>query len=118
VRNVIALVLIVASAVSLGCESHGNRVKGRPMVQRTKDLRAAVGKQVTLVGTAREGDAHGAAIDLMGGTVELPTYAWPENYVGHRVMISGTVVDSHIAPDTGKRVYRLGEIQSVSRWSR
>ena len=86
------------------------------MVARVRDLRSAVGKEVTLVGTARAGDSAGSAIELMGGTVELPTYTWPDGYVGQRVTVSGTLIDSHAEGD--QRVYRLGEIRSASRWSR
>ena len=86
------------------------------MIGRVSDLRSAVGKEVTLVGTARVGDSDGSAIELMGGTVELPTYVWPDGYVGQRVTVGGTVFGSDAAE--GHRVYRLGEIQSVSRWSR
>ena len=86
------------------------------MAARMSDLRSAVGKDVTLVGTAREGDSEGSAIELMGGAVELPAYTWPDGYVGQRVTVSGSLIGSETA--SGKRVYRLGEIQSVSRWSR
>ena len=117
VKNLTAIVLVGVTV--FGCmNARGNRRDGRPMVGRVSDLRSLVGKEVALVGTARAGGADGASIELMGGMVELPAYAWPEDYIGHRVTVSGIVVDWNAESEGGKRVYRLGEIQTVSRWSR
>jgi hypothetical protein len=104
-----------------GCsaDTHGNRRSGRPLLTRASDLAKVVGRPVTLVGTARVGDATAAAIDLRGGTVELPSYAWPADYVGRTVTVSGTLfADDGPKPKGAERVYRLGEIESASRWSR
>jgi hypothetical protein len=119
-RIAFTFLALTTTVMSLsGClNTHGNRREGRPMVTRVEELSHAVGKQVTLVGTARTGGPDGAVIELMGGSTELPAYAWPADYVGHRVTVTGTVIDSRDDADTGKRVYRLGEIESTSRWSR
>jgi hypothetical protein len=105
----VAAVLLLVCIVPLACvNTHGNRREGRPMVTRTSEIRRFVGKDVTLVGTARAGDLEGAYIELMGGNVKLPAFTWPEGYVGSRVTVSGTVID----------VDRVGEIESTSKWSR
>jgi hypothetical protein len=84
------------------------------MITRVAELRKSAGRAVMLVGTARRGDAttSGASIELRGGSVELPDYTWPDGYVGQTVMVSGTLLRDD------KQVYRLGEIESASRWSR
>jgi hypothetical protein len=109
-----------------GCSnssSTGNRRTGSPMVTKATDLRNAAGKRVTLVGTARRTPAGVTTLDVRGGTVELPDYEWPVGYENHPVEVTGTVVDSHVvsgaaAARHGARVYRLGDIQTVNRWSR
>jgi hypothetical protein len=109
----------ILALVLSGCFStHGNRRDGRPMVTRVRELRSMVGKEVTLVGTARAGGPDGAVIDLMGGSVELPAYTWARDFIDSRVAVTGTVIDSHDDSDGGTRVYRLGEIVFSSRWSR
>ena len=112
-RNVLCVSLIVICCWSLsGCafNTHGNRKDDRRLLTRARDLRHFVNKQVTLIGTARDG-----AIDLRGGTIEVPAYDWPEGYVGQRVSVTGTVFEQR---DGTVRTYRLGEVETSSRWSR
>ena len=105
-----------------GCsaDTHGNRRSDRPLLTRASELPKQVGRPVTLVGTARAGATAGdAAIDLRGGTVALPAYAWPADYVGQTVTVSGTLFTDDAPKAKGaEHVYRLGDIESASRWSR
>ena len=117
-NTVLSLACLVAVAGAFaGCShTHGNRGSGRPMVTKMTELRRVAGKQVTLVGTARRSTAGDSAVELRGGTVELPAYTLAEDLVDKPVMVTGTLI-----PETdggGPRIYRLGEVEVANRWSK
>lgn len=116
----IGMFAVVSCTFAPGCafNNHGNRRPDNVIVTRFPELHEHVGRTVTLVGTARGNGADDAAIDLRGGSVEIPTYAWPPGYVGQPVQISGTLFENPAPAKGAQRVYRLGEIQTASKWSR
>jgi hypothetical protein len=112
---------LVIGASLHGCAgTQGNRRPGRPLIDRVADLHGVVGKTATLVGTAGPGGPEGVTLAMRGGSVELPAYQWPAGFVGQTVLVTGTVIDSHVVgdPKHGMRVYRLGEIEDAHRSSR
>jgi len=126
-----ALALICSGVIcSAGCSSSssgGNARVGQATVTRASELKSNVGRQVTLVGTARFGNsAEDSKLQLRGGAVELPAYRWPDGYVNHPVAVTGTVVDAQAADGnvsggtqaSSGRAFRVGEVQDVRRWSR
>jgi hypothetical protein len=133
--SVLAVICSVAIA-SAGCSSAstssssssvGSAREGATTVTRVAELKDNIGKQVTLVGTARYGNsAEDARIQLRGGAVDLPAYRWPEGYVNHPVSVTGTVIDAKAADGNVSggtqanpgRAYRIGEVQDAQRWSR
>jgi hypothetical protein len=136
--RVSALALICSVAIaSAGCSSTsssgsssssvGNARAGAVTVTRVAELKDNVGKQVTLVGTARYANsADDSRLQLRGGAVDLPAYRWPEGYVNHPVSVTGTVIDAQAAggnvsgPTQANPggAFRIGEVQDVQRWSR
>jgi hypothetical protein len=107
--------------------SVGNARAGTATVTRVSELQANVGKQVTLVGTARYGNSpEDSRLQLRGGAVDLPVYRWPDGYVNHPVSVTGTVVDAQAAGGNVSggtqanpgRAFRVGDVQDVQRWSR
>jgi hypothetical protein len=125
--GVFTLVLACAGMISGCSSSNGNARVGQTTVTKASELKQNVGKQVTLVGTARYGNsAEDSMLQLRGGAVDLPAYRWPEGYVNHPVSVTATVIDSQQvggasgpAPQgyTGRQ-YRAGDIKDVERWSR
>ena len=117
-----------------GCSSSGGSSSGgetaavnarvdRTTVTRVSELQSNIGKQVTLVGTARFGNsADDSKLQLRGGAIELPAYRWPEGYVNHPVTVTGTVIDAqNVSGGTQAnpgRAFRVGEVQDVHLWSR
>jgi hypothetical protein len=137
-HSLLALICSVAFA-SIGCSSAatspsssssssvGNARPGVTTVTRVAELKDNVGKQVTLVGTARYGNSpEDSRLQLRGGAVDLPAYRWPEGYVNHPVSVTGTVVDAQAAGGNvsgGTQAnpggaFRVGEVKDVQRWSR
>jgi hypothetical protein len=106
--------------LGFACSSDPNQVYrrgGAPMVTQVSELRGAIGKRVTVVGTARRLDSRAASIEIKSGYVDLPGYEWPKAYVDQRVQVIGTVVDKLKEFDVrNKPVYRLGEIEVMSHW--
>ena len=139
IRFSVAALMCVVSLATSGCSSptsssstaatasSGSARVGTTTVTRVAELKDSVGKQVTLVGTARYGNsAEDSRLQLRGGAVDLPAYRWPEGYVNHPVSVTGTVVDAQTAggnvsggtqANPGK-AFRIGEVQDVQRWSR
>lgn len=115
-------ILLLAVALYAGCSSDSNEPRrrgGAPMLTQVSEINGAIGKRVTIIGTARRVDSGNARIEIRSGYVDLPGYQWPKSFVDQRVEVIGTVVEKSDKPDTrGKPVYRMGEIESVSRWSR
>jgi hypothetical protein len=114
--------ILLTAILCIGCsseQSHSIRRSGAPMVTQISDLHGAIGKRVTVVGTARRVGSRDSTIEIKSGYVDLPGYEWPKNFIDQRVQVIGTIVEKAEDSDMrGKPVYRLGEIQSVSRWSR
>src|SRR4051794_27442781 len=95
VRGVIAVTLCVIAIAFIGCASGGNARADQTAVTRLAELKQYVGKEVTLVGTARYGNAaEDSRLDLRGGSVDLPAYRWPDGYVNHPVSVTATVFDA------------------------
>jgi hypothetical protein len=129
VRLFVATLICVMSLTSPGCSSSssGNARVGATTVTRVAELKENVGKQVTLVGTARYGNsAEDSRLQLRGGAVDLPAYRWPEGYVNHPVSVTATIIDAttvggNVSGGTQAnpgRAFRIGEVQDVQRWSR
>jgi hypothetical protein len=119
----IAVVLTLCGLAGCAFNTHGNREDKRRQVTQAGELPHFVGKEVTLVGTARTNDAlrNGsdepmAAIDLRGGSVMLPAYEWPAGYAGQPVAVTGTLFEQRLGVEYVQ--YRLGEIRGAERWSR
>ena len=110
--------LAVSLVATAGCafNTHGNRKDAPRLLSRVAEVRGAVGKRVTLVGTARMDKEFGASIDLRGGRVELPEYEWPSQYVDRPASITGLLLEPRMSGPG--RVYRLGEIERADQWSR
>jgi hypothetical protein len=121
-NNLLAAAALIGVIATAGClQTHGNRRGGAPMITRVSELRGMIGKRVTLVGTAREDVAGGAALALRDGTVQLPAYDWPAGSADRAVTLIGTVIDQVTVrrQDGGRsRVYRVGDVELVERWSR
>lgn len=115
-RAVLIFVSTLAPMVA-GCafNTHGNREEQRPLVTRYGDLRGKGSRVVTLVGTARAAapDPGDVTLDMTGGTVLIPAYAWPADYVDQPVTITGTLFELR-----DRKGYHLGEIRSASKWGR
>src|SRR5687767_5533684 len=113
----LVLILLFTLATVPGCafNTHGNRRPDQPIVTRYAELHGHVGRQVTLVGTARATGAQPDAVtlDLRGGTVVIPAYTWPAEYVDQPVTISGTLFERG-----SRNAYQLGEIGEAAKWSR
>ncbi len=118
VNSALFFVTLGASlALLIGCsQTHGNRAGGLRLVTKAGELRGVAGKQVTLIGTARRSTVGDASVELRGGSVDLPAYAWPEGLIDQPVMVTGTLIGA--AGADGRRVFRLGEIEAADRWSR
>jgi hypothetical protein len=139
VRASLSAVICSVAIASAGCSSAstsssssssssvGNARVDSTTVTRVAELKANVGKQVTLVGTARYANSpDDSRLQLRGGAVELPAYRWPEGYVNHPVSVTGTVIDAQAADGSVSGptqanpggAYRIGDVQDVQRWSR
>lgn len=131
--TVLALCCAFGVATTGGCSSSGGSSSGgqsvgsarveRTTVTRVSELQSNIGKQVTLVGTARFGNsADDSKIQLRGGAVELPAFRWPEGYVNHAVTVTGTIIDAqNVSGGTQAnpgRAFRVGEVQDVHLWSK
>jgi hypothetical protein len=120
-------IVLALSGCSSSSSSGGNARVGGATLTRVSELQSNVGRQVTLVGTARHGNsAEDSRLQLRGGAVDLPAYRWPEGYVNQPVSVTATVIDAQAAGGNVSggtqanpgRAFRIGEVQDVKRWSR
>jgi hypothetical protein len=126
----ISLLIGYLAFASIACSSNsngGNARVGTVTVTRASELKDNLGKEVTLVGTARNGNSpDDSRLQLRGGAVDLPSYRWPEGYVNHPVTVTGTIVDAQAVGASGSGgttanpagAFRVGDVKDVQRWSR